>query len=133
MHAMSTDNIIGIILQLTSEATFYIPWLLSEDVQKIFQWSLKLNFTTKITFFMNFLCFELPLEFIQGILVSGRKDKKSHEAHVSANKNCKTRRKTMPLLSTHYPGPKEHVRYQFELDMTSSSHSTGVQKYFSIF
>ena len=24
---------------------------------------------------MNFLCFELPLEFIQGILVSGRKDK----------------------------------------------------------
>ena len=82
---------------------------------------------------MNFVCFELPLEFIQGILVSGRKDKKSHEAHVSANKNCKTRRKTMPLLSTHYPGPKEHVRYQFELDMTSSSHSTGVQKYFSIF
>ena len=82
---------------------------------------------------MNFVCFELPLEFIQGILISVRKVKKSHEAHVSAHKDCKTHRKIMPLLSTHYPGPKEHVRYQFELDMTSPSHSTGVQKYFSIF
>ena len=132
MHAMSTDNIIGIILQLTSGVTFYIPLLLSEDVQKIFQWSLKLNFTLKIAFFMNYWCFELPLEFIQGILVSGRKDKKSHEAHVSANKNCKTRRKTMPLLSTHYPARKEHVRYIFDIDMTYTLHSTSIQKYFSI-
>ena len=82
---------------------------------------------------MIFWCFELPLEFIQGILVSGRKVKKSREAHVSAHKNCKTHRKTMPLLSTHYPGPKEHVRYPFDIDMTSTSHSTGAQKHFLIF
>ena len=125
MHAMSTDNIIGINLQLTSGATFYIPQLLSEDVQKIFWWSLKLNLTSKITFFMNFWCFELPLEFIQGILVSGRQVKKSHEGHVSARINCKTRRKTMPLLSTYYPDPKEHVRYSVHVEMTSTSHSTG--------
>ena len=82
---------------------------------------------------MNYWCFELPLEFIEGVLVSGRRVKKSHEAHVSAYKNCKTHRKIMPLLSTHYPRPKEHVRYPFYIDITHTSHSTGVQKYFSIF